>query len=114
MAATDKNYRNQKTLDIVFAVSCLLMLASIIWMFVQDYNREFKHEQRVFRDVEAAMAERAMLDRLPDVSTARQAASALAEARNELEQAKEGLQKDIKKLLVDQAQQEAAAQSTKA
>ena len=32
MAATDKTYRNQKTLDIVFAVSCILMLLSSFWM----------------------------------------------------------------------------------
>ena len=42
MAATDQNYRQQKTLDIVFAVSSILMLLSIFWMLWDDYNREFK------------------------------------------------------------------------
>ena len=28
------------------------MLLSIVWMFVQDYDREYKDEQRQFRDVE--------------------------------------------------------------
>ena len=55
MAATDQHYRNQKTLDIVFAVSCVLMLISTIWMLVQDYNREYKAIQREFRDVEATL-----------------------------------------------------------
>ena len=52
MAATDQTYRNQKTLDVVFGVSCLLMLLSTMWMFVQDYDREYKPIQRKFRDVE--------------------------------------------------------------
>ena len=66
MAATDQNYRNQKGLDIVFGVSCVLMLLSVVWMFWQDYSREFKVEQRDFRDVEAAVAERQMLQLVPD------------------------------------------------
>jgi mono/diheme cytochrome c family protein len=69
MAATDKFHRNQTTLDIVFAVSSILMLFSIIWMFVQDFNREYKVEQRNFRDVEVAVAERAALSKLPDYRT---------------------------------------------
>ncbi len=65
MAATDKAYRNQNMLDIVFAVSSLLMLASIMWMFAQDYFREFKTEQRHFRDVEEALAARQALEQAP-------------------------------------------------
>jgi mono/diheme cytochrome c family protein len=66
MAASDQTYRNQKMLDVVFAVSGLLMLLSIVGMFAQDYFREFKTEQRAFRDVEAAMAERALLALMPN------------------------------------------------
>lgn len=66
MAATDKPYRNQKTLDIVFAVSCVLLLVTTFWMFAQDYNRDWKKVQRKFRDVEAAVTQRAMLENLPD------------------------------------------------
>src|SRR5262245_37063916 len=66
MAATDQNYRSQKALDIVFGVSCVLMLLGVVWMFWQDYGREFKVEQRDFRDVEAAIAERQMLNLVPD------------------------------------------------
>lgn len=65
MAATDQTYRNQKTLDIVFAVSCILMLLGTLWMFWQDYDRQFKHIQREFRDVEEAMNEYQMLAALP-------------------------------------------------
>ena len=66
MAATDQPYRSQKALDIVFAVSCILMLVSVIRMFVQDYARDWKGDQRKFRDVETAVNERLMLERLPD------------------------------------------------
>ena len=65
MAATDQNYRNQYALDIVFAVSSILMLASIVWMLADDYFREYKTEQRQFRDVEAAMAQREALKKMP-------------------------------------------------
>ncbi len=66
MAATDKPHRNQKTLDKVFAISCILMLASVIWMLVADYNREYKNAARLFRDVESVVNERQMLAALPD------------------------------------------------
>lgn len=65
MAATDQKYRNQKTLDIVFAVSSILTLLSILWMLVQDYNRPFKKVQREFRDVEEAVFDRALVEKLP-------------------------------------------------
>lgn len=65
MAATDKTLRDQRTLDIVFAVSNILMLVSIVWMMWQDYAREYKTEQREFRTVESAMAQRAALEMLP-------------------------------------------------
>src|SRR3954453_7365922 len=81
MAATDQTYRNQKALDVVFAVSCLLMLASILWMFAQDYNREFKTEQRQFRDVEAALAQRVALEKLPPIGEFKAATKAVEDAR---------------------------------
>ena len=48
MAATDKTLRDQRTLDIVFAVSNTLMLLSIVWMLWDDYAREYKADQRAF------------------------------------------------------------------
>lgn len=73
MAATDKHYRDQHSLDIVFALSSVAMLVGMILMLVQDFQREYKVEQRVFRDVEVAMAQRAALDKLPDDTEFRQA-----------------------------------------
>src|SRR5438132_6138973 len=114
MAANDQTYRNQRTLDIVFAVSCVLMLASIIWMFVQDYNREYKHVQRRFRDVELALTERTMLDKMPNVDTVEQAASAVARARSHVDDIKKNSQGELKRLLFDKADREARYQGIKA
>src|SRR5262245_41800241 len=83
MAATDQHYRSQKVLDVIFGVTCILMLLSIFGMFAQDFYREFKVEQRVFRDVEFAVAEREMLEALPHAEL-----QALVAADRDLERAK--------------------------
>ncbi|HEY7310242.1 MAG TPA: c-type cytochrome [Gemmataceae bacterium] len=82
MAATDQTYRNQRTLDIVFAASCILMLLGTLWMFWQDYNREFKQVQREFRDVEEAMNEHQMIGQLPSTDQVAKARKKIAEAKN--------------------------------
>ena len=51
MAATDKHYRNQKALDVVFGASCLVLLVTTFWMMYDDHNRAYKPIQRQFRDV---------------------------------------------------------------
>src|SRR6266851_848277 len=114
MAATDQTYRNQKTLDIVFAVSCVLMLISIIWMFAQDYNREFKQVQRKFRDVDEALTERQLLEKLPDIQRVQEAADDREEKAAKLQQIKDENRRATRKLLTEKAQQEADYQSTKA
>src|SRR5215469_528841 len=85
MAATDQTYRNQRTLDIVFAASCILMLLGTLWMFWQDYNREFKHVQREFRDVEEAMNEHQMIGQLPSTEQVAEKRSAIAKAKEAYE-----------------------------
>jgi mono/diheme cytochrome c family protein len=89
MAATDQTYRKQKTLDVVFAVSSILMLLSIFWMLYDDYNREFKHVQRKFRDVEDEIFLRAMLDKMPDSEHI----EAITKAHEMLASAKKDMQK---------------------
>jgi cytochrome c2 len=83
MAATDKTYRNQRTLDIVFAVSCLLMLLGTLWMFWQDYDRQYKHVQREFRDVEEAMNEYQMLAQLPSKEQVDEARKKVTDAKKQ-------------------------------
>lgn len=92
MAATDQTYRPQKWLDVVFGVSCVLMLVSIVWMFYQDQYRDWKVEQRVFRDVEEAMALRDTVNLAPDVAQLKKLEAMekqLAKAREAVAKAKE-------------------------
>ncbi|MHB1422036.1 MAG: c-type cytochrome [Gemmataceae bacterium] len=85
MAATSETYRSQHTLDIVFAVSCILMLLGTFWMFWQDYDREFKHVQREFRDVEEAMNEYQMLAQLPSQEQVAEAQRKVGDAKKSFE-----------------------------
>src|SRR5262245_55580586 len=115
MAASDQHYRSQRTLDIVFGVSSVLMLITIIWMFAQDYLREFKVEQRSFRDVEAAMAQRAFLDALPgDVGNIAEAERAVAEARAEADKARTDAEGKVHQSQVQYALADAEYRSLKA
>jgi mono/diheme cytochrome c family protein len=114
MAATDRNYRNQRTLDIVFGVSCVLMLVSVVWMFAQDYNREFKKVQREFRDVEEALTERTMLEKMPDRAAIDKASTDVAAARENLNKVKAETASTTRGLIGDKARAEAAVQAIKA
>src|SRR5258708_751369 len=117
MAATDKNYRSQAALDIVFGASSVLMLASIVWMFAQDYYRDFKVEGRDFRDVEEALAQRQMLRLVPDQEKLKEieaAENALAEARKEQTEKAQAIEKQITALLPAKVDSEGKAQALKA
>jgi mono/diheme cytochrome c family protein len=82
MAASDKPLRDQNTLDMVFAVSSIAMLVSAIMMFAQDYFREWKPEQRFFRQVEQTLAQRFAIDQIPSVEELDEAEAKLKEARD--------------------------------
>jgi mono/diheme cytochrome c family protein len=102
MAATDKTYRSQKTLDIVFAVSCGLMLLSIVWMLWVDYNREFKQTQRTFRDVETGVFELGMLDKVPtdeQMDKIKEAEKRVKEASDEVKAQRTALKDKLKNYL---------------
>jgi mono/diheme cytochrome c family protein len=114
MAATDQFYRSQRTLDIVFAVSCVLMLVSVVWMFAADYNREFKHVQREFRDVDDALTERAMLTKMPNSEAVEAAQNGVNQAQAQLQAVKDSLGRQMAPLQTAKAKQEAAAQGVKA
>src|SRR5580704_5151962 len=114
MAATDQNYRNQYTLDVVFAVSSILMLVSIVWMLVQDFQREYKTEQREFRDVEVAMAQREALAKMPRLADFEKAKKTVDAARNQrkADQAKiDELNDKIRKVLPDKERAELKLQN---
>jgi mono/diheme cytochrome c family protein len=99
MAATDKTYRNQRVLDIVFGVSCVLMLLSVVWMFVQDYNREFKAVQRDFRRVEESLNEFQMIRALPEPDVVRAKHKAVDDARARLDKVKSDLASTERELI---------------
>ena len=52
MPASEETYRRQPTLHIVFAISSIAMLLSIVWMIMADHLRPWKQVQREFHDVE--------------------------------------------------------------
>src|ERR1700737_4322194 len=88
MAATDQNYRSQHALDIVFALSSLAMLLSIVWMFVDDYNRPWKSEQRDFRQIESRLAQRLAVAQIPDKAEFEEKRKRVEEARKAYEDPK--------------------------
>ncbi len=114
MAATDKHYHNQRTLDIIFAASCILMLVCTIWMLVADYNREFKSVQRNFRDVESVLNERQMINQLPNPDEVKSLQNAVVEKRKAVEVAKEKVLPEEQRLTAERDQRTDAYQSIKA
>jgi len=60
--------RNQQTLHYVFAVSAVLLLGSVAWLVVADYNRAWRGYQRQARLWETAMTQ----DALAQASNAQQ------------------------------------------
>src|SRR5882724_757112 len=113
MAASDQTYRSQRILDIVFAVSCVLMLASLVWMFVDDYNRDFKKVQKHFRSVDDALTVRGMLEKLPDVDKVTAASELVAAKRAGVNKIKNEDESAYRSLYAAKAKQEAKYQSIK-
>ncbi len=52
MPATEETYRRQPILHLVFAISSIAMLLSIVWMVAADHLRPWKQVQREFQQVE--------------------------------------------------------------
>jgi len=117
MAASDQTYRNQKTLHHVFAWSSVAMLVTTGWMFWDDYNRPFKKEQRVFRDVEEELAKRAMLAAAPSADQRQAVVAAeqeLAKAREVRKSVRDQADAKVKSLLPGQAKRETLRANKKA
>jgi hypothetical protein len=118
MAASDQTYRNQKALDVVFGVSCVLMLVSLVWMFWDDYNRAWKKEQREFRNVEEAMADRVAVSKLPDPAAYRAAVREQEQAEARLKKYHQDdldqIEKDMQALRAPQIRSDERARTIKA
>jgi len=57
MPATEETYRRQSTLNVVFAISSIAMLLTMVWMIMADHVRPWKRVQREFHQVEEAKLE---------------------------------------------------------
>src|SRR5262245_57453334 len=114
MAASDQFFRSQRTLDVVFGVTCLLLLGSTVWMFAQDYYRPFKAVQRTFRDVETALGERDMLNKLPDLDAVEEKRQEVNKARKELNEARDKVRPRHQDLLARRERQDETYRGIKA
>src|SRR5215211_2742625 len=82
MPATEKTWRDQAKMHVIFGVSALVMLAGTIWMLAKDHNREWRKWQLADRARERWTAE-AQLAQAEANSTAD-----LDRLRNELQAAR--------------------------
>jgi S1-C subfamily serine protease len=57
MPATEKTWRDQARMHVIFGVSALVMLAGTIWMLAKDHNREWRDWQVADRSKERWMTE---------------------------------------------------------
>jgi mono/diheme cytochrome c family protein len=117
MAASDQTYRNQRWLHIVFAVTSVAMLGTTVWMFWDDYNRPFKREQRVFREVEEELAKRAILASAPTEEQRKNVLKAeedVAHARAVLKDVRAKADTDLRRLSADQLKAETNFANVKA
>jgi mono/diheme cytochrome c family protein len=109
MAASDQTFRNQKALHLVFAISSIAMLATTVWMFWDDYNRPFKKEQRVFREVEEELAKRAILSAAPNEQQRKamlDAEKEVAHSRAVLKDVRAQADSEVRSLSVEQVRAE--------
>ncbi len=57
MPATEKTWRDQRLLHVVFAATAVIMLIATFLMFAQDHNRPWKPFQRHSRDIERRVSQ---------------------------------------------------------
>src|SRR3954451_13953349 len=93
MAASEETYRRQPTLHIVFAISSIAMLLSIVWMIMADHLRPWKQVQREFHDVEHEKLEATKKQKLDEQKAT--ALGKIQEIDNKIKQAEqEAAQRD--------------------
>src|SRR3990167_2735269 len=52
MSEPQERHYNIDKLNLLFAVSSLILLGAVVWMFMADYSREWKTYQKEFRELE--------------------------------------------------------------
>ncbi len=73
MPATEETYRPQPILHLVFAISSIAMLLSIVWMVAADHFRPWKQVQREFQEVERQKLEKSHEEKLAEQQKKNQA-----------------------------------------
>jgi len=87
MPASEETYRRQPTLHVVFAISSIAMLLSIVWMIMADHLRPWKQVQREFQHVEHDKLEATKQQKLQEQKETAQAK--ISEIDAKIEQAKQ-------------------------
>ncbi len=85
MPVPTETFNNIKRLNVVFAVTALITLASTGWMFWHDYNRPWRHMQTNYFNVRSAMARFDVLGYASPEEKARRAALVDAVDKAQLE-----------------------------
>jgi len=85
MPATEKTWRNQARLHVIFGISSIAMLVTTLWMLRADHTREWKEHQREFRNMETTMIRWLMLAEKTgaEISEQQELKSALRQAQAE-------------------------------
>ena len=73
MPAAEETYRRQSSLHIVFAVTSIAMMGSVVWMILADHLRPWKQVQRDFHQVETAKLKAVEAKKKVDLDTAHKA-----------------------------------------
>ena len=116
MAATDAFYRDQKFLHRVFAVSSVAMLVTVVWMFVDDFKRPYKEDQRLFRTVEEELNRRTTLALAPSADEQAKIVESekkVAEARERVNQLKPQVDAKLKSIIPIRARKTASCAASK-
>ena len=67
----DERYWNINLLNKWFAISSIIFMVSMIWMFIDDNDDDFKTYQRAFRKMEIKNTEEKLLTELEEVKNER-------------------------------------------
>src|SRR5580692_2603147 len=85
MPATESNYRDVKKVHVFFAVSCVLMLFTTVWMMASDQAREWMGYQRTFEKLQTQKQEAAIqsIEKSPQFQTSKEELTARRDATKE-------------------------------
>ncbi len=102
MPASEEFFRDQKKLHVIFAVSSIGLLASIVWMFSADYLLKWKDYQIEFSKLKKAKLtdDKTQAEKKVDPAKLRELETQLAKAKQEAE-AKADERRQVERQLKD-------------